>query len=297
MSDEAKGDSPYHTNLAEQDSKTLDTPDLPLWYLILLSLVQGITEFLPISSSAHLILLPLVAHVPDQGIMIDVATHVGTLLAVLMAFRKDVGRLFAGGINLLQGKIRNENTDLLLKVAVGTIPVVIVGACFKDVISSDFRSPVLIAATSALFGLLLWWSDRKGGEATGDFTNLTWRVVILIGLFQAVALVPGVSRSGITMTAALFCGLQRTEAARFSLLLAIPTTAAAGLLVSMDLMAEGSATLQLDALIAAALSFVSAWGAIILMMRWLRNSGFGVFVVYRLLLSGALLFALWSGLL
>ncbi len=269
--------------------------NLPLWSLFALSLIQGVTEFLPVSSSAHLILFPAVTGLPDQGLAIDVATHAGTLFAVLVAFRTETGRLFSGGLRLLRGRTDHADTELVLKIAAATVPVVIVGLLFKDIIATEFRSPVVIAGSSALFAAVLWWADRTPGGLRLD--DLGWRIVMVIGLCQAIALIPGVSRAGITITAALFCGACRTDAARFSLLLAIPTTTAAGVLLSIDLFAEGTTTLWSDALLVAGLSFVSAWGAILVMMRWLQQTGFTVFVLYRLVLSGVLVLSLMTGVL
>jgi undecaprenyl-diphosphatase len=251
--------------------------------LLVIALVQGITEFLPISSSAHLILIPVVTGWADQGLAIDVAAHIGTLAAVILYFRRDVGRLAAGAWDAALRR-RTAETRLLVQIAVATIPVIVAGFVLKDMIATDMRSPLLIAATTAGFGLLLFAADRRADDARGGIESLSWTAVLLIGLAQALALVPGVSRSGITMTAALFLGLRRTDAARFSLLLSIPTTAAAGTL-GADLWQSGDAALQTDALVVAVFAFASAFVAIAGLMAWLRKASFLPFVVYRLVLA------------
>lgn len=261
--------------------------DMSLWQLALLAIVQGITEFLPISSSAHLILVPVFTGWADQGLAIDVAMHIGTLAAVILYFRRDVADLARGAGHTLQGRM-TAHARLLWQVVLATVPVVIAGFAFKDVIEDDLRSPLIITVTTAVFGLLLWLADRQAGRAQGTVAGLSWRDVLIIGLAQALALVPGVSRSGITMTAALFLGQKRPEAARFSLLLSIPTTAAAGTLAGADLVQTSNAALQADALIAGILAFFSALAAIGGLMAWLRRASFTPFVVYRLVLAALL---------
>lgn len=266
----------------------------PLLHLIVLAAVQGITEFLPISSSAHLILVPAVTGWTDQGLAIDVAMHIGTLFAVMLYFRRDVARLAGGGIDALRGTM-TADARLCLQVIAATLPVVVAGFLLKDMIANDWRSPVLIAATTIIFGVVLWLADRRASQAKGAIAGLTWRDAMIIGVAQALALVPGVSRSGITMTTALFLGQSRPEAARFSLLLSIPTTAAAGLLGSYDLARSGDAALQGDAFIAGLLAFGSALAAIAGLMAWLKRASFTPFVVYRLALGLILTVALFSG--
>ena len=257
--------------------------------LIVLAMVQGITEFLPISSSAHLILVPQLTPWEDQGLAIDVAMHIGTLLAVMVFFHAEMRRLVVGGINLVRGR-PDGDTRLLLQLALATVPVVIAGFLLKDMVATNWRSPFLIAGTTIGFGILLYLVDRKGATSERGLAGMTYRDALLIGLFQALALVPGVSRSGITMTAGLFLSFSRTEAARFSLLLAVPTTMAAGLLGGYELWKSGDTTLQADAFYAAALAFVAALLAIWGLMAWLKNATFTPFVIYRLVLGAFLLF-------
>lgn len=264
------------------------------WSLVILALIQGITEFLPISSSAHLILVPALTGWTDQGLGIDVAMHIGTLFAVMLYFRADLFCLVQGAFDALRGRL-TDNAALALKIALATVPVVIVGFVLRDVIADEFRSPALIAATTAIFGIVLWRADRRASDAERAVGQITWRDALLIGLAQALALVPGVSRSGITITAALFLGVQRSEAARFSLLLSIPTTAAAGFLGGYELVESGDAAIMEHAVFAGILAFFSALAAIAGLMKWLRRSDFTPFVIYRLLLAAILLLAITTG--
>ncbi|GGO61758.1 Undecaprenyl-diphosphatase [Roseovarius pacificus] len=259
----------------------------PLLHLIVLAVVQGITEFLPISSSAHLILVPVFTGWADQGLSLDVAMHIGTLVAVVLYFRRDVAMLLTGAVDVARRR-STPAARLTLQIIAATLPVVVAGFLLKDRIESDWRSPVLIMVTTAAFGVLLWTADRRADRAEGTIDGLTWRDVALIGAAQALALVPGVSRSGITMTVALLLGQRRPEAARFSLLLSIPTTAAAGFLGAMDLVGTQDAALRTDALIAGGLAFLSALAAIAGLMAWLRRASFTPFVIYRLVLAGVL---------
>lgn len=274
----------------------METEGAPLIHLVVLAVVQGVTEFLPISSSAHLILVPVLTGWPDQGLALDVAMHIGTLLAVILYFRRDVAGLCAGAIDALRGR-QSAQARLVLQVILATLPVIVAGLLLKDRIETDWRSPALIMVTTIAFGILLWIADRRAGTARGTVTELSWRDVAVIGMAQALALVPGVSRSGITMTAALLLGQNRPEAARFSLLLSIPTTAAAGALGGADLLGSQDPALQTDALLAGGLAFLSALVAIAGLMAWLKRASFTPFVIYRLVLGAGLAVMLAAGLL
>lgn len=257
--------------------------------LLVLALVQGITEFLPISSSAHLILVPALFGWPDQGLAIDIAVHVGTLVAVLVYFRRDIVDLLGGFFTMLAGR-PDERTRLLLYLVVATVPIVVVGFLAKNLVASSAREELLIAATTIGFGLVLWRADRDGAANTREIADMTMKDALLIGLAQVLALIPGTSRAGITVTAALFLRFKRSESARFSMLLSIPTIAAAGLLGSLDLIKSGDTALQADALWAAFFSFLAALVAIWGLMAWLKRSSFAPFVVYRLLFGLFLLY-------
>lgn len=262
-------------------------------HLIVLALVQGITEFLPVSSSAHLVLVPVLSDWDDQGLAFDIAVHVGTLLAVVAHFRIDIARMFVGGLRPLTGGSLDVDGRLGWLVVLATIPVGLAGLAFKDSIETVLRSPVVIAWASIGFGVLLWLADRLGRRVRAERT-LGWRGALAIGLAQALALIPGTSRSGITMTAGLALGLDRVAAARFSFLLAIPVIALAGGLQVVELIA-GEARVAWGTLAAATfLSAVSAWLCIRLFLAWIAHIGMLPFMLYRVAL-GVILLAIFSG--
>ncbi|MEX2166886.1 MAG: undecaprenyl-diphosphate phosphatase [Methyloceanibacter sp.] len=266
---------------------------MDFWHVVVLAIIQGVTEFLPISSSAHLILAPRVIGWTDQGLMIDVALHIGTLAALMLYFYKETGRMARGAVQLIAGRFADDDARLALYVIVGTVPVVVAGFLLEKSIAEDWRSPLLIACTTIAFGLLLWLADRLDKDGKGrPFWEITLAAAVLIGLAQALSLVPGVSRSGITMTAALLLGFQRTAAARFSLLLAIPTTAAAGILSGFNLWRSGDVALQSDAILGGLMAFVSGFAAIAGLMAWLRHATFMPFVIYRVVLGIGILLLL-----
>ena len=262
------------------------------WHLIALALLQGITEFLPISSSAHLILVPQLLGWQDQGLGFDVAVHVGTLSAVVLYFRRELVAMARDWGASLRSRRLTDEGRLAWAVIAGTIPVGICGLLFKDSVETTLRSPLVIAATTIGFGLLLWWADRRGARRRGEYT-LGWRDVLVIGVAQAVALVPGTSRSGITITAGLMVGLTRSAAARFSFLLSIPVIALAGMLEVVDIARGGESLAVPVVLLAAVTSGVTAYLCIHFFLRLLEQVGLFPFVVYRLLL-GALLFAVYG---
>jgi undecaprenyl-diphosphatase len=255
--------------------------------IVVLALVQGITEFLPVSSSGHLALVPLLTDWPDQGLKIDVAVHVGTLLAVMLYFWRDVA-LLLGGLGRLLMLRGGPGARLMGHLIVATVPVVVAGILFKDAIESSLRSLEVIAWATLGFGLLLGLADRIG-LTVRRVEHMTWGDAVVLGLAQALALIPGTSRSGITMTAARVLGYERPDAARFSLLMSMPTIAAAGVLVGLDLYRLDDWAVTREALVAAGLAMVSALLAVTLMMAWLRRAGFMPFVIYRVLLGLGLL--------
>jgi undecaprenyl-diphosphatase len=256
--------------------------------LLIIAVVQGITEFLPISSSGHLILIPFLTDFPDQGPLIDVAVHVGSLMAIVIFFWRDVLGLARGGfasVGLGQDPLQRR---LFLWVVVGTIPAVALGLFLKlGGYLEGFRSTDLVAVNLIVFGLLLGLADRFGRQEK-RFEELTARDAILVGLAQAAALIPGTSRSGATMTAARALGYGRLEAARFSFLLAIPAVTGAGLLAALDL-AEASSRMQADALIAGVMTFGAAYLTMALLMQFLQRASMLVFVLYRIAMGCALL--------
>lgn len=267
---------------------------MPILHLVILAAVQGITEFLPISSSGHLVLAPIFLGWPDQGLMIDVAVHVGTLLAVVLYLYKDVGAMLAGIGRMLKGR-RDPGARLFLFLVIGTIPVVGAGLALHHYAPNMFRDLQVIAWATIGFGILLWIADQAG-MTVRRIEHLGVLDVFFIGLAQCLALIPGTSRSGITMTAARFIGMERPDAARFSMLLSIPTIIAAGTLSGIDIYQSGDVQLAADAFVAAGLSFIFALIAIALMMAWLRRASFTPFVVYRIILGGFLLAVVYGAL-
>jgi undecaprenyl-diphosphatase len=255
--------------------------------IIILALIQGLTEFLPISSSAHLILPAELFGWRDQGLAFDVAVHVGTLAAVLIYFRHDIGRLITGWFSSVSGK---PSLDSLLawNIIWATVPVGIVGLLFEDFIEAHLRSVAVIAATTIVFGVLLGWADIAG-KRSKSIAELGLPPALIIGCAQAVALIPGTSRSGITMTVGLALGFTRQAAARFSFLLSIPVISISGGFKAFELIEEGGAdwfSLGLGSFLAA----VSAFACIHWFLKLIDHLGMWPFVVYRLLL-GALLVA------
>ena len=263
------------------------------WFqLAILAIIQGLTEFLPISSSAHLVLAPqLLGWETDQGPLMDVMAHFGSLFAVMVYFRKDVGGIISGFFDLIGRKL-NTNSALALNLIIATPPALALGFFLSELgYMETLRSPLLIAFTTIVFGVLLWVSDIKGKEEKTT-EDLTWKGATLMGFAQALALIPGTSRSGITMTAARFMNMTRVESARFSMLMSLPIIGAGGLFALLKLITEPSGTAGLsDGLIVAALSFMAAYACIALFMKWVSKIGFFPFMVYRLLLGAGLL--LW----
>lgn len=262
---------------------------MTLFQLFILALIQGVTEFLPISSSAHLILAPYVTGAADQGPLIDVMAHVGTLLAVLIYFRRDILAVLGGLPALAQGRITPGGRIFLL-VAIATPPAVIAGGVLYALGLADaLRSPQLIAWATLIFALPLWLADTYGPQRQATET-LKWRDGVLIGLAQAIAFIPGTSRSGITMTAGRALGLTRPESARFSMLMSIPLIGALGAAAALELATGEMAAIALtDGLIVAGLSFVSAYIAIAVLMAVVNRIGFLPFVIYRVVLAVAIL--------
>ena len=257
--------------------------------IIVLAIVQGITEFLPISSSGHLILVPAFTGWPDQGLITDVMVHIGSLAAVLVYFWRDVLNLIGGGLDLLRFRL-TDHGKMALFILVATIPAVVFGLYLKSSgITASLRSVEIIAWNAIIFGIVLYVADRVG-KRTKIMEDMTISPALIIGFSQALALIPGTSRSGITMSAARFMGFERAEAARFSFLLGIPAIAGAGILTTVDFLETGQ-PIPTDALWAAFLTFFSAIAAIAFLMALIKRMSFLIFVLYRLAL-GLLLFAL-----
>ena len=252
--------------------------------LVLLSVIQGLTEFLPVSSSAHLVLLSEFLRQEDQGIIFDVGVHLGTLIAAIVYFRSDIKTML---INLISEKLASPGNNLTANLVVAVFPILVAGFFLRDFIDLKLRNSEVIAYATILFGLLLYLAQLNKGKEDVDFLSLPRAFVI--GLFQCLALIPGTSRSGITITAGLFLGLSATAASRFSFLLAIPTIGAIALVELvrfsfLDLSQNG-----IELLIAITISFLVAYISIDMFLRLIERIGFTPFVIYRLLLGGWLL--------
>lgn len=260
------------------------------WQALLLALIQGLTEFLPVSSSAHLILPEAVFGWTEQGVLIDVMAHFGTLFSVLLYFRKDVAEMILGLRDLTARKL-TRGSVLALNLIVATPPALIVGVLLASGGWDEaLRNPAIIAAATIIFGVVLWLSDIWAKDAR-DMDTLSWRGAFGMGLAQVIAFIPGTSRSGITMSAGRVIGLSREAAARFSMLMSLPVIGAGGAYALLKLASgenTGSATLG-QGLVVAALSFVVAYAAIALFLRFVTRIGFLPFMIYRLGLGFALI--------
>ena len=267
---------------------------MALFHLILLAVIQGITEFLPISSSGHLILLPQALGSEDQGQLLDVAVHVGTLGAVVLYFWKDVKLGVAGIPSMLIGRLSSPGARLAFHLTVATIPVMIFGVFLAATGLNDLmRSIAVIGWTMLGFGILLWWMDQRGGTEKSD-TDWTLGDAVKLGLWQAIALIPGTSRSGITITGARALGYDRESAARLAMLMSIPAILASGGYLLLETGSDWTAGKVRDCAIAAALAFVSALLALKLMMRLLQSVSFSPYVIYRVILGVILLVVAYS---
>lgn len=262
---------------------------------VVLALVQGATEFLPISSSAHLVLVPRLLGWPDQGLGFDVATNTGTLVAVVAYFRRELTGLGAAGLRALRpqgaggeapaARFQDPEARLALLVVLATVPVAVAGLLFHDWVSTAGRDPVLIAATSIGFGLLLGWADRAGARRR-ELGSVGSVDAAVVGLAQALALVPGTSRSGITITAGLARGFTREDAARFSFLLYVPVGILAAGKELWDFLAAGEGLGAVGpTLVGFTVSAVTAYLAIGALLAWVRRQSLAVFVVYRVVLG------------
>lgn len=262
---------------------------MELTQAVVLALVQGITEFLPISSTAHLILVPHLTNWPDQGLAYDVALNTATWLAVVLYFRGDIIDLGRGFFRSLKERslAGNHNGALAWMALAATIPVGLGGLIAHDLVAGELRTLEVIGWSSIVWGFVLWAADRRPGHK--EVGRIGWKESLFVGLAQAIALIPGTSRSGITMTAGLFAGLSRTAAARFSFLLAIVVGALAGGKEGLDMIEAGEATPWAAVLVGGAVAFVSAYLAIHYFLKIISRSSMLSFVVYRVLLGVVLL--------
>jgi undecaprenyl-diphosphatase len=259
--------------------------------VIILAIVQGLTEFLPISSSGHLVLVPHFFDWTDQGLAFDVAVHFGSLIAVMLFFRKDIFGLLRGGVQVLGGNVQTVESRLALGIALGTVPAALAGLLFVDWIEANLRSPFVIIFTLSGYGLLMIVADRWG-KRERDITSMTVRDAVLIGVAQALALIPGTSRSGITITAARFMGFERQDAARFSFLLAVPVILLATGYSLLGLLSGEAAVAWGQLATGVAVSAIVAYLSIEFFMRFVSRIGLLPFAVYRLILAVVIVYVL-----
>lgn len=261
--------------------------------LLILAIVQGLTEFLPVSSSAHLILPAQIFNWPDQGPLIDLMAHLGSLGAVIIYYRQDVKRMISGGFDLMSFNGERQGSSqakLAAHLLIATPPALLAGL-FMSMKGWDVavRSPEIIAWAMIGFGVVLWLADIWG-KRVKTIEGMNWSAAFLIGLAQMIAFIPGTSRSGITMTAARALGYTRSESARFSMLMAIPIIGAGGLFAFYKLLKEGGGTATwIDGLIVAGLSLVAAYFAIYVFMKLIEKISFFPFMLYRVAVGVGLL--------
>lgn len=254
---------------------------MDIFEVIILALIQGLSEFLPISSSAHLILVPKLLGWSDQGLAFDVAVHIGTLLAVVIYFRADLAQILSDFFKSIAQRKQIGQSNIAWGVGFGTIPVGLCGLAFADFIEANLRSPLVIASTTIIFGLLLYIADKKSATKT----EISIKTAIFIGIFQALALIPGVSRSGITITAALLLGLNSTQSAKFSFLLSIPVIILAGGLELIKLTTKETHVEYSLMILGILISFASAYLCIKWFLNFINKTSMNIFVIYRVLLG------------
>lgn len=258
---------------------------MTIFNLFLVAVIQGLTEFLPVSSSGHLVLLPGLLGQPDQGLAIDIAVHVGSLFAVILFFWTDVKVAAAGALRLAQGRVDTQGAFLALCLLVATIPVILAGLAIKLAgVEHALRSIAVIGWTTLIFGVVLYWADKTGAQSRPG-SAWTLRDAAIMGLAQALSLIPGTSRSGITITAARKLGYQREGAARLAMLMSIPTIIASGVVLSTDVVGKADWAMARDGSIAALFAFIAAYLALSLMMRLLKSVSFTPYVIYRIALG------------
>ncbi len=273
---------------------------MPLLHIVILALIQGATEVLPVSSSAHLLLVHAFLHEAgrEENLIMDIALHVGTLMAVLIYFRRDLWTLVKNMPRWFDKSRRSEGdragAKIVANVITASLPVIVAGLLIHVYDPSWSRSLAVLPWGLIGFGILLGIADRFMPSQL-ELGEMTWKKALFIGVAQIFSLVPGTSRSGVTMTAARFMGFKRVEAARFSLFLAIVAISGAGVLGGIGLLEENNAGLTSAALIGAVISCGASWVAIVVLMRWLATASFTPFVIYRILLGVALLVMMKMG--
>lgn len=262
---------------------------MSLIQIVVLAIVQGLTEFLPISSSGHLVLLPNVAGWQDQGLVFDVAVHFGSLVAVCVFFRADLAGLLRGGVDVLARRGETPDSRMALAIALGTIPAALAGLLFAGWIEANLRDPMVVVTTLSGYAILMALADRYG-KRRRIITDVRLADALVIGCAQALALVPGTSRSGVTITAGLMLGMQRQDAARFSFLMSTPIILLATGYELLNMLLDGETIQWGELAVAAAISAIVAYASIDFFMRFVNRIGLLPFAIYRLLLAGVLLY-------
>lgn len=254
-----------------------------------LSIVQGITEFLPISSSGHLILFAEFTPFEDQGLAVDIALHIGSIVAVIIYFYKDIIEIIKGVVSkCFFPDFSNQGNRLAYQIVLASIPALIMGFCLRNFGMEYFRNPKIIGWTILIYGLILYVADKKG-QSSKNTSDISFKDALFIGLAQCLALIPGTSRSGVTITMARFLGVNRSDAAKFSMLLSIPTIAAAGTLELYRLYKTSNITEIGNVIDAIGFSFIFSMMVIFAMMKWLQKFTFLPFVIYRVILGSVLI--------
>lgn len=262
---------------------------MPIFQLMLISIIQGITEFLPISSSAHLILLPKLTTLKDQGITIDVAVHIGTLFAVILYFITDIKLIIIDLINMITFKKGIKSNSLVVCLIVATIPVILFGLIVKVTgLDESLRSVKIIAWAMLIFGIILYYTDQKGSNNKST-ENWTIKAAVIMGFWQALALIPGTSRAGSTISGARLLGFSRKDSAKLSMLMSIPTIIASGTLLIANIAVSGDLNLAKDFAFAILTSFLTALLSIKIMMHFLNKFSYTPYVIYRVVFGLVLL--------
>ena len=262
---------------------------MPIFQLMLISIIQGITEFLPISSSAHLILLPKLTTLKDQGITIDVAVHIGTLFAVILYFITDIKLIIIDLINMITFKKGIKSNSLVVCLIVATIPVILFGLIIKVTgLDESLRSVKIIAWAMLIFGIILYYTDQKGSN-NKSAENWPIKAAVIMGFWQALALIPGTSRAGSTISGARLLGFSRKDSAKLSMLMSIPTIIASGTLLIANIAVSGDLNLAKDFAFAILTSFLTALLSIKIMMHFLNKFSYTPYVIYRIVFGLVLL--------
>ena len=250
----------------------------------LIGIIQGVTEFLPISSSGHIVLFAQLTNWEDQGLFTDIAVHFGTLFAVIIYLRKDIYYFFT---NIFQFKIFED--QIIFKIILATLPAIILGYFIYDYVSLYFRSIQLIALSSIVFAIILFFADRVKMESKG-WNRVTYIEALIVGLFQVLAFIPGASRAGVTITGARLLGYDRVNAARFSMILSIPIILASMTLSLINILNEEYVAVNLyQSFFASLVAFITALLSIMFLMRFIKKANFNIFIIYRIVLGIILL--------